>query len=67
MEFSVKFKWYNRRLNIKDPFNGEYITALNRVPNIGEYVCFDGTNQYKVVGIVTRLKGWKTFHTILLE
>lgn len=67
MAFSTKFKWENRWSNRKDPFNGDYITSFDRVPNIGEHVCFDGVNKYKIVDVITELRGWDDFYTIILE
>lgn len=65
--FSTRFKWKDKIANRKDPFDGKYITALERVPNIGEHVCFDGANQYEVVDVITQLKGWDDYYTIVLK
>lgn len=66
MEFTTRFRWKTR--GCKDPFNGEYIKALNRVPNIGEHISFTGhPTPYKVVDVITELKGWETYYTIVLD
>ena len=67
MKFKTKFKYKNNLAWHKSPFNGKYITALTRIPNIGEHICFDGANYYKVVDVITELKGWECFYTIVLE
>ena len=43
MTYKTKFKMED---DLNNPFNGEYIDSLTRIPNIGEHICFDGINQY---------------------
>lgn len=65
--FSTKFKWNNKT---KRPqlFNGEYITVLSRIPNIGEHISFTGHPiPYKVVDVITELKGWNDYYIIVLD
>lgn len=64
---NVRFQWDDRSTSMRAPFNGEYLEYVERVPNIGEYVCWDKVNQYKVVKVVTQLIGWKTYYTVILK
>lgn len=65
--FSTRFKWKNHNDTRPNPFNGQYITALKRIPTIGEHVCFDGANQYEVIDVITELRGWDDFYTIVIN
>lgn len=65
--YLTRFEWKNKISGRKDAFNGEYITFFTRIPNIGEEVCFDGANRYKVVNVISELKGWKEYYTIILD
>ena len=67
MEFKTRFVYKNKLAWQKNPFNGKYITALTRIPNIGEHICLDGANHYKVVDVITELKGWECSYTIILD
>lgn len=63
----IRFQWDNRSTSMRAPFNGEYLEFFERVPNIGEHVCWDKVNQYKVVKIVNELIGWEVYYTIILK
>lgn len=47
-------------------FNGEYI-KLNRVPNIGEKVCFCGIDTYEVIDVKMKLSAWKEFYEVKIR
>lgn len=64
MTYKTKFKMEN---GLNNPFDGEYIDSLTRIPNIGEHICFDGMNQYEVIDIITKLAGWECFYIIVLK
>lgn len=64
MTYKTKFKMED---GLNNPFNGEYIDSLTRIPNVGEHICFDGINQYEVIDIITKLSGWECFYIIVLK
>ena len=64
MTYKTKFKMED---GLNNPFNGEYIDSLTRIPNVGEHICFDGINQYEVIDIITKLEGYKCFYIIVLK
>lgn len=65
---TIRFKWSNNITNKTEPFLGDYITVLSRVPNIGEHISFNGhPTPYKVVDIISEIRGWDDYYTIVIE
>lgn len=66
--FQTRFRWKSNITKRPKLFNGEYITAFTRIPNIGEHIILTGHPvPYKVVDVITELKGWNDYYTIVLE
>lgn len=62
----VSFEFFRASSIMKDPFNGDEID-MERVPHIGERICFDGANKYEVLQVITYLQGWKTRYKVILR
>lgn len=62
----VSFEFFGTFGIMKSPFNGDEI-EMERVPCIGERICFDGANRYEVLQVITYLQGWKTRYKVILR
>lgn len=66
--FLTKFKWNTNTTRRPELFNGQYVKALSRIPSIGEHIRITNhPTPYKVVDVITELKGWDDYYIIVLE
>lgn len=63
----MKIRFVFKSRYLKNPFNGDYLECFERVPCIGESVCFDKCNKYLVLDVITELEGWKPKYTVVLN